>query len=175
LYYPFDLVDLSSLYSPELFTHPSGEYLGIDINKSYINYCRQKYAQVPRVKFHVSQDYNPLYSPEQKGTMAGGRSYGEDWPVGASSIDVVIAVSVFTHLQEADAFGYVDKIYTILKPDALAMLTCHIVEEPRKQPGFIFNYDPFLVSLFKFATPLPPSNNWFTCNPALPESGFSLL
>jgi SAM-dependent methyltransferase len=156
------------------FTHPNGEYLGIDIQESYINYCRRKYARLPRVKFHVSKDYNPLYSSEQRGAVARSRSYGEDWPVTANSIDVVIAVSVFTHLQEADAFGYVNKIYTVLSPGALAMLTCHIVEEPRKQPGFIFNYNPFLASLFKFTTPLPTSNNWFTSNPALPESGIAI-
>jgi SAM-dependent methyltransferase len=156
------------------FTHPRGEYLGIDIQESYINYCRRKYAQLPGVKFHVSKDYNPLYSPEQQRAVAGSRSYGDDWPVTANSIDVVIAVSVFTHLQEVDAFGYVNKIYTVLKPDALAMLTCHIVEEPRKQPGFIFKYNPFLASLFKFATPLPPSYDWFTSNPKLPESGIAV-
>jgi len=156
------------------FTHPEGEYLGIDINEGYINYCRRKYAQLPRVKLHVSKDYNPLYSPEQRSAAARSRSYGEDWPVAANSIDVVVAVSVFTHLQEADAFGYVNKIYKVLKPGALAMLTCHIVEEPRKQPGSIVGYNPFLVSLFKFATPLPPSNNWFTSNPGLPESGIAV-
>ncbi|HXZ94580.1 MAG TPA: class I SAM-dependent methyltransferase [Dehalococcoidia bacterium] len=156
------------------FTHPQGEYLGVDINGSYINYCNRKYAQLPRVKFHVSNDYNPLYSPKQQSAGAGSRAYGEDWPVAADSVDVLIAVSIFTHLQETDAFGYVNKIYTILKPNALAMLTCHIVEEPRKQPGFIFNYNPFLVSLFRFATPLPTSNNWFTSNPALPESGIAI-
>ena len=156
------------------FTHPEGEYLGIDIQESYINYCRRKYVQLPRVRFHVSKDYNPLYSPQQQNAVADSKSYGEDWPVIAESIDVVIAISVFTHLREADAFGYINKIYDILKPGALAILTCHIVEEPRKQPGFIFKYNPFLVSLFKFPTPLPTSYNWFTSNPALPESGIAM-
>jgi SAM-dependent methyltransferase len=156
------------------FTHPEGEYLGIDIQESYINYCRRKYVQLPRVKFHVSKDYNPLYSPQQQSAVADSKSYGGDWPVSAESIDVVIAISVFTHLREADAFGYINKIHNILKPDTLAILTCHIVEEPRKQPGFIFKYNPFLVSLFKFITPLPTSYNWFTSNPALPESGIAM-
>jgi SAM-dependent methyltransferase len=156
------------------FTHPEGEYLGIDIQESYINYCRRKYVQLPRVRFHVSKDYNPLYSPPQQRAAAGSKSYGVDWPVSAESIDVVIAISVFTHLREADAFGYINKIHDILKPGALAILTCHIVEEPRKQPGFIFKYNPFLVSLFKFPTPLPASYNWFTSNTALPESGIAI-
>jgi SAM-dependent methyltransferase len=156
------------------FTHPEGEYLGIDIQESYINYCRRKYSQLPRVRFHVSKDYNPLYSLQQQSAVAESKSYGDDWNIPPDSADIVMALSVFTHLQEADALGYIDKIHTIVKPNALAILTCHIVEEPRKQPGFIFNYNPFLVSLFKFTTPLPHSYNWFTCNPALPESGIAM-
>jgi 2-polyprenyl-3-methyl-5-hydroxy-6-metoxy-1,4-benzoquinol methylase len=155
------------------FTHPEGEYVGIDIQESYINYCRRKYSQLPRVRFHVSKDYNPFY-PQRQSAVTENKSYGSDWNVPPDSIDIVIALSVFTHLQEADAFGYINKIHTIIKPNALAILTCHIVEEPRKQPGFIFNYNPFLVSLFKFTTPLPTSYNWFTCNPALPESGIAM-
>ena len=156
------------------FTHPEGEYLGIDINESYINYCRRKYSKLPRVRFRVSKDYNPLYAPQQKSVVTESRSYGEDWNITPDSIDIVMALSVFTHLQESDALGYANRIHIILKPNALAILTCHIVEEPRKQPGFIFNYNPFLVSLFRFATPLPTSYNWFTSNPALPESGIAM-
>jgi 2-polyprenyl-3-methyl-5-hydroxy-6-metoxy-1,4-benzoquinol methylase len=155
------------------FTHPEGEYLGIDIQESYIDYCRRKYARLPRVRFHVSKDYNPFY-PQQQSPVAESKSYGNDWNVPPDSTDLVMALSVFTHLQEADAFGYISRIHTITKPDALAILTCHIVEEPRTEPGFIFNYNPFLVSLFKFTTPLPGSYNWFTCNPALPESGIAM-
>jgi 2-polyprenyl-3-methyl-5-hydroxy-6-metoxy-1,4-benzoquinol methylase len=155
------------------FTHPEGEYLGIDIQESYINYCRRKYSQLPRVRFHVSRDYNPFY-PQQQSAVAENKSYGNDWNVPPDSIDVVMALSVFTHLQEADALGYINKIHTIIKPNGLAILTCHVVKEPRKQPGFIFSYNPFLVSLFKFTTPLPTSYNWFTCNPVLPESGIAM-
>jgi SAM-dependent methyltransferase len=156
------------------FTHPDGEYLGIDIEKSYIDFCRRKYSQLPRIRFHVSQDFNPLYSTQRQSAVAGIKSYGADWPVAAESVDVVIAVSVFTHLQETEAFGYINKIYTILKPNAVAILTCHIVEEPRKQPGFIFNYNPFLLPLLKYSTPLPNSYNWFTCDPELPESSIAM-
>ena len=156
------------------FTHPEGEYLGIDIQEGYINYCRRKYAQLPRVRFHVSKDCNPFYPKQQQSTAAESKSYGADWNVPADSTDIVMALSVFTHLQEADAFGYINKIHTIIKPNGLAILTCHLVEEPRAEPGFIFNYNPFLASLFKFTTTLPGSSNWFTCNPALPESGIAM-
>jgi len=156
------------------FTHPEGEYLGIDIEESYIDFCRRKYSQLPRVKFHLSGDFNPLYSTRQQGAAGGVESYGRDWPVAAESTDIVIAISVFTHLQEAEALGYMNRIHSVLKDNALAILTCHIVEEPRRQPGFIFNYSPVLVSLFKYSTPLPGSHNWFTCSPELPESGVAI-
>ncbi len=155
------------------FTDPDGEYLGIDIQESYIDYCRWKYSKLPRVKFHLSGDSNPFY-PAQQGVSGRNQSYGGDWPIAAESVDILIAVSVFTHLQEADAFGYINKIFTILKPGGLAIFTCHIVEEPRKQPGVVFNYDPVLVSLCKCETPLPGTSNWFTSCPELPESGIAM-
>jgi SAM-dependent methyltransferase len=156
------------------FTHPDGEYLGIDIQQSCIDFCRRKYSNLPRVKFHLSSDFNARYSDPSPNTPTGNQSYGVDWPVASESTDMLIAISLFTHLQEADAFGYIDRIHSILKPDGVAIITCHIVEEPRKQPGFIFNYNPMLASLLKFSTPLPPSHNWFTCNPKLPESGIAI-
>jgi hypothetical protein len=48
------------------------------------------------------------------------------------------------------------------------------VEEPRRQPGFIFNYNPVLANFMMFATPLRGDCNWFTCYPELPESGIAI-
>lgn len=156
------------------FTYPEGEYLGIDILDSCINSCNQKYLHLPRAKFHLSRDFNAAYSARQQGAADKNASYGEDWPVTAESIDVVIAISVFTHLQEAEAFGYISKIYSILKPNALAILTFHIVEEPRKQPKFISKCNPNLVSLLNFYAVLPSTYNWFTSNPKIPESAIAI-
>jgi len=153
------------------FTHPDGEYLGIDIQESYIDFCRKKYSHLPGVKFHLSRDFNALYSTSQ---LNSAGKYGTDWPLAPESIDILIAISVFTHLQEADAFGYINKIHSVLKPGALAIITCHIVEEPRRQPGFIFNYNPVLANFMSFATPLRGGCNWFTCHPELPESGIAI-
>ena len=101
-------------------------------------------------------------------------SYGQDWPVTAESIDIVITISVFTHLQEADAFGYMNKIHSILKPNGLAILTFRIIEEPRKHPRFTSKNKSYPIDLFNYRTPLPPSYNWFTSNPELPESAIAI-
>lgn len=155
------------------FTEPDGEYLGIDIQESYIEYCKRKYAKVPRVRFHLSGDWNPFY-PTKQGISGGKQTYGGDWPIAAESVDILIAISLFTHLQEADALGYMNKIHSILKSGGLAIFTCHIVEEPRRQPWPVLKYDPVLASLCRFENPLPGSGNWFTCCPELPESGIAM-
>lgn len=156
------------------FTHPDGEYLGIDIDGSYIDFCRRKYSHLPGVKFHLSGDFNALYSTPELNSAGKNERYGADWPLAPESVDILIAISVFTHLQEADALGYIEKIHSVLKPGALAIITCHIVAEPRRQPGFIFNYHPKLTNLTDFATPLRDDCNWFTCCPELPESGIAM-
>ena len=81
---------------------------------------------------------------------------------------------MFTHLQEVDAFGYVNEIYNILKTNGIAILTFHIVKEPKKQPRFTSKNKPHLVDLFNFNTPLPPSYNWFTSNPKVPERAIAI-
>ena len=156
------------------FTHPHGKYIGVDILKNYIDFCKRKYSRLPRVEFYLSKDFNPTYPNEREMNADKSVSYEEDWPVADESIDIVIAISVFTHLQEADAFGYMNKIHSILKPNGIAILTFHIVEEPKKQPRFTSKNKPHLIDLFNFHTPLPPSYNWFTSNPELPESAIAI-
>jgi len=153
------------------FTHPNGKYIGVDILKSCVDFCKRKYSQLPRVEFYLSKDVNPAYH-RVEGEM---RLLQEpDWPVADESIDIVISISVFTHLQEVDAFRYMNKIYKILKPNGIAILTFHIIEEPRKQPRFTSKNKPRHSDLFDFHTPLPPSYNWFTSNPELPERAVAI-
>jgi len=156
------------------FTHPAGEYLGIDIQESTIDFCRKKYSRLPGVKFHLSKDVNPFYPAQAQSGTSPNRACGQDWPVAPESVDVVIAISVFTHLKEAEAFGYADRIHTILKPGAVAILTFHILEEPRRKPVAMLNYSPRLARLLEFPTALPGRYNWFTSCPDLPESGIAV-
>jgi len=43
------------------FTHPNGKYIGVDVIKSCIDFCKRKYSRLPRVEFHLSKDFNPAY------------------------------------------------------------------------------------------------------------------
>ena len=155
------------------FTKPNGSYLGIDIRQDCIDFCSRHYAALPRVRFQRSADYNSMYSEERSLDLE--RSTTEhDWSVEPASIDLVTSVSVFTHLQERQALHYMRQIHQILKPGGTAILTFHIVDEPRKQPKFRSTSKPHLVDLMDFHTALPPSNNFFTSSPAVPEDAIAL-
>ena len=155
------------------FTAPDGHYLGIDIRQECVDFCSHHYAELPRVAFHRSTDYNAMYS-ETRSAELEQSAVEHDWPVASGSVDLVLSVSVFTHLQERQALHYIRAVHRILKPGALAMLTFHIVEEPRKLPRFSSADKPQLSKLFDFSTALPPSGNFFTSSPSTPEDAIAV-
>jgi len=156
------------------FTHPDGKYIGVDLRQDCIDFCKYQYSHLPRVEFALTKGFNACYSEQKQTSTDKNVSYKQDWPVTDQFIDIVTAISVFTHLQEKDALDYMNKIYDILKPNGLAILTFHIVEEPRKQPTFISPEKPHLVDVFDFHTPLPTTYNWFTSNPKRPEDAIAV-
>jgi SAM-dependent methyltransferase len=155
------------------FTHPNGHYLGIDIRQDCVDTCRRTYGKLPRVSFERSGDYNGMYSEQRSRALENG-ARETPWPVAPGSIDLVVSVSVFTHLQERQAHYYVQQIHDVLKPGGTAILTFHVVGEERKPPRFTSPTKPQCVKLFDFSTPLPPSNNFFTNNPLTPDDGIAV-
>src|SRR5207249_1321488 len=99
------------------FTQPDGQYLGIDIRPECIDFCRRHYAGLPCVSFFHSGDQNATYSDPIFATVPGSggvravqpranpSSYGADWPVPDATLDVIVSVSVFTHLNEKETQG----------------------------------------------------------------------
>lgn len=155
------------------FTAPDGRYLGIDIRQDCVDFCSRHYAALPRVAFHRSGDYNGMYSESRSAELAQSTREGE-WPVAPGSVDLVLSISVFTHLQERQALHYIEAIHRILKPGGLAILTFHVVEEPRKPPRFRSPDKPHLLELFDFRTALPPSGLFFTSSPQTPEDAIAV-
>jgi len=155
------------------FTHPNGLYVGIDIRSDCIEACKRQYANLPRVEFHQSRDYNSMYS-EQRSNDLERSTPQHEWPVDPGSVDLLTSVSVFTHLQEPQALHYIEKIHDVLKPSGTAILTFHVVEEPRKPPKFSSSSKAHLLELFDFQTALPPSRNFFTSSPEVPEDAIAV-
>ncbi len=155
------------------FTHPAGRYLGIDIRQECIDNCRRQYASLPRVAFHRSGDYNGMYSEARSAELSSGAAE-QAWPVDPGSIDLVVSISVFTHLQERQAHHYMQQIHSVLRPGGIAMLTFHVLDDPPKPPKFSSPSKRHLLELFDFRTELPPSRDFFTSSPSCPEDAIAV-
>ncbi|MBI4661760.1 MAG: class I SAM-dependent methyltransferase [Verrucomicrobia bacterium] len=135
------------------FVRNGGNYLGVDVDAVSIDACHQTFKNLKNCSFYLTSDKNPYYpqsDPRRKGQAE------IDWPVNNGTQDLVIAMSVFTHLQEKDALRYLEKILKVLGSDGLAIISFLVVRD-------YVNTNP----VFNFTHPLTPG--WFTSNPACPE------
>ncbi len=105
----------------EPFLGQGGKYFGIDVMKDDIDFCRRHFspANFEFIHFDVS---NPAYAPAQKNVKV-------KWPIESESIDLMTALSVWTHLNQEDALFYFKEIQRVLKPDAKAIVTFFLLDE----------------------------------------------
>ena len=87
------------------FVQNGGKFLGIDTDAKCVAACQQTYGDLKNCSFYLTRDRNAWYPQTDKRET----SDGIDWPVANGSQDLVTAMSVFTHLQERDAKGYLAK------------------------------------------------------------------
>lgn len=105
----------------EPFLGQAGKYLGLDVMRDDIEFCRGHYP-APRFEFIHFDTANAAYAPAQQAAKS-------QWPVASESIDLATALSVWTHLNEADALFYFKEISRVLKPGGLAIVTFFLLDE----------------------------------------------
>jgi SAM-dependent methyltransferase len=91
---------------------PQGRYEGCDVVPSSIRWCQQNISSRHRnFSFRHMDVKNGLYNPS-------GSVPAEDYtfPFASSSFDVVIAVSLFTHLLPPATSQYLKEIHRVLRP-----------------------------------------------------------
>lgn len=140
------------------FVKRGGRYLGVDTDHVSIKACLKTHTRLTNCEFYRTRDHNPYYAQKDATPLPAN---GIDWPIKERSQDLVIAMSVFTHLQETDAIRYLNKIHAVLADDGRAILSFHLVRD------------------FTSASPthnitLPLTPGWFTSNPACPELAIGL-
>lgn len=101
--------------SAEPFVGNNGEYIGIDVNKNFIDFCRTHYNFV-NYRFIHHNVKNIVYAGDQPDSR-------KKWPLESNSLDLVAALSVWTHLNEEDAFFYLEEVARVLKPGKKAIIT----------------------------------------------------
>jgi len=135
------------------FIKDGGKFLGVDTHQISIDWCKRTYQTLPNCEFYLTRDSNAFYT---NSTSQANAASIVDWPVGTDTQDLLIAHSVFTHMQETESKKYMDKVVQVLRPGALAIISFHIVRK-------YTNTNIFL----NFEHALTPG--WFTGDPACPE------
>ncbi len=106
--------------SSEPFIGEKGCYVGIDVMKKDIEFCRSNYHKSKFSFIYFDVD-NPMYAPHQKKEKM-------KWDLDNDSFDLVTALSVWTHLKEEDAIFYLKEVSRVLKPGAKAIITFFILD-----------------------------------------------
>ncbi len=102
-----------------------GDYCGTDVFDEGIDWCTRNITpRNPKFKFFLQKVENNYYfGGDIKPSSSISLNFAPN-----GSIDFVFAISVFTHLVEADAATYFREIARCLKPDGLAYLTAFIID-----------------------------------------------
>lgn len=97
-----------------------GSYRGIDVNLASIRFCERHYPD--HASFAHLDVSNPSYAPTQAAELV-------EWPVETDSMDVGLALSVWTHLGEERARYYLGELRRVLRPTGVAIVTAFVLDD----------------------------------------------
>ena len=107
------------------FLHADGSYDGLDIVPDGIKWCRENIrGRHDNVHFTLSDVRNGEYNP-------GGTIEAMDYrfPFDDESFDLVVLISVFTHMLPDELEHYLDEITRVLKPNGRCLATYYLLTE----------------------------------------------
>lgn len=105
----------------EPFISAGGSYTGIDVMAEDIRFCRKHFPEREYEFLHFDVA-NPTYAAEQKDELS-------PWPFEDESMDLVTALSVWTHLREEHAIYYMKEVSRVLKPGARAIISFFYLDD----------------------------------------------
>lgn len=102
---------------------PPAKYLGVDLHKGMIRWCRDNLTARNRDFVFQHQDVrNPGLNPR-------GRRDQVEFPAADASVSLLIATSVFTHLVESQAVFYLREVGRVLRPGGVAVTTFFLFDK----------------------------------------------
>ena len=102
--------------------NPKLNYIGMDINKKWVDLLNQVYKEKSNYSFIHSNVYNLMYNPN--GT---DNAIEYIFPFEDNKFDLIILNSVFTHMQPLEATHYLTEIQRLLKDDGTCWCTFMIL------------------------------------------------
>lgn len=138
----------------EPFLGDRGRYTGIDVRKQDVEFCRQHYPRENFTFMHLDVG-DPAHAP--------GRP---KWDVADESVDLVTALSVWTHMNEDDAVFYFREAARVLRPGGKAIITLYLLDDlyhgsVRGWTERTGKYNNTNLDLQVFSKPSSESKNWF--------------
>jgi len=98
---------------------PPGSHLGFDVSRTDIRWCRSHLGRrFPAFSFVHADVRNPVYNPRGRVEPTNF-----SFPCADSSVDVVVATSLFTHLLDAAAARYMSEVARVLRPGGRCLAT----------------------------------------------------
>lgn len=129
------------------YLNKEGAYFGFDIVPLGIAWCCRHYTSFPNFSFQYIPLKNDLYNLT---TNADPSVF--TFPFDSNFFDLVILISVFTHMQEAEIKRYISEISRVLKPGQFCFCTFFLITEKTDEylrksenPFFPFRYDNFFL------------------------------
>jgi SAM-dependent methyltransferase len=133
----------------------AGRYLGFDILKRHVRWCRRALTTDPRYRFRHLDVVNARYNPN--GTIA---PEAVRFPCPDASQDCCALFSVFTHFYEADIRRYLAEIERVLVPGGRAVTTWFLFDQARlpavTAPESAFPLVHVLDAVTRYETPEDP-------------------
>lgn len=100
-----------------------GTYSGFDVHAESIDWCREALSpRNPRFRFDHVDVMNGLYNP-----AGAGDASRFEFPYESSSIDFVIATSLFTHMFREEIAAYLHEFARVLRPAQVAFVTAYLL------------------------------------------------
>lgn len=143
----------------EPFISDGGSYTGIDVMAEDIEFCKKHYQQEAYQFIHFDVS-NPTYASNQSVDL-------KPWPIEDDSMDLVTALSVWTHLSEEHAEYYFKEIYRVLKPDGRAVISFFYLDDLyeaslEKRQNALGRFHSTNQMLWVFDQPAYESKDWFS-------------
>jgi SAM-dependent methyltransferase len=110
------------------YLNDKGSYEGLDIVKSDVEFCQQRYAILPNFRFQLADVYSSHYHPM-------GRYLDTEYrlPFSDGEFDLAFLSSVFTHMLPDGVANYIAQISRVLKPGGRCVATFFLLTRDSTQ------------------------------------------
>jgi len=107
----------------------SGSYVGVDVASAGIDWCARSITPVyPNFRFVHLDLHHPIYNP-----LGSAAVETANLPFADASFDVILLVSVLTHLGTAAITRYASEISRLLAPGGRCFATAFLMNQPARE------------------------------------------